>query len=74
MALKKQIPKEQEISIISAWRDPNLWFSAAYYVVSLKDTDFPSDIEVRIKLSRGNEGEGIELNPLVYEKIKKDKK
>ena len=71
MAFKKRIAKGQIISILSAWRKRMLLDSYVYYVVALQDADIPHDVQVRIDLIRGNEGEGAELNPRVYERIRK---
>ena len=70
VAFKKRIAKGQKITILSAWRERKLLHSNVYYVVTLQDEGLPDDIQVRIDLSRGNEGEGVELNPSIYERIK----
>lgn len=70
VAFKKRIPKGQRITVMSAWRERKLLHSNVYYVIALQDTDLPRGIQVRIDLSRGNEGVGAELNQRVYEKIK----
>jgi hypothetical protein len=71
VAFKKRIAKGQIISILSAWRKRMLLDSYVYYVVALQDAEIPHDVQVRIDLIRGNEGEGAELNPRVYERIRK---
>ena len=69
VAFKKQISKGQTIKILSAWREHRFLTSDVYYLVALQDADLPRGIQVKIKLSRGNEGVGAELNPRVYERI-----
>ena len=69
VAFKKRIAKGQIIKVLSAWRERKLLHSDIYYVIVLQDTDLPRNIEVRIELSRGNEGVGAELNQRVYERI-----
>jgi hypothetical protein len=70
VAFKKRIDKGQKIVVLSAWQERKLLHSNVYYVIALQDTNIPRDIQVRIDLSRGNEGVGAELNQRVYEKIK----
>jgi hypothetical protein len=74
VAFKKRIAKGQKIKVLSAWRERKLLYSDVYYVVALQDEGLPRDIQVRIGLSRGNEGGGAELNPHVYERIRKEVK
>jgi len=69
VAFKRRIAKGQIITVLSAWRESTLLSSDIYYVIALQDADLPRDIQVRIDLSRGNEGVGAELNPRVYERI-----
>jgi len=70
VAFKKRIAEGQKIVVLSAWQERKLLHSNVYYVIALQDTDLPRDMQVRIDLSRGNEGVGAELNQRVYEKIK----
>jgi hypothetical protein len=69
VAFKKQISKGKTIKILSAWRENRFLTSDVYYVVAIKDSDLPPGIQIKIKLSRGNEGVNAGLNPRVYEKI-----
>ena len=69
VAFKKRIAKGQIITILSAWQERKLFHSDVYYVIALREGSLPRDIQLRIGLSRGNEGEGAELNPRVYERI-----
>jgi hypothetical protein len=69
VAFEKRINKGNIITVLSAWRKSTLLSSDVYYVIALQDADLPRDIQVRIELSTGNEGDGAELNPHVYEKI-----
>jgi hypothetical protein len=71
VALKRRIAKGQIIKILSAWREYKLLYSDVYYSVALQDTDLPRDVQVRIELSRGNEGVDAGLNPDVYERLAK---
>lgn len=71
VAFRKRINKGQIITVVSAWRESTLLSGDVYYVIALQDADLPRDIQVRIELSRGNEGVGAELNPHVYERIRK---
>lgn len=68
VAFKTRVRKGQEIKVLSAWRTKGLFSDDVYYIVSLPGTDFPPNIEVQLELSRGNEGEGAELNPRIYER------
>jgi hypothetical protein len=70
VAFKKRIAKGQKITVLSAWRERKLLHSNVFYVISLQDGGLPREIQVRIDLSRGNEGKGVELNPRIYERIK----
>lgn len=70
VAFKNRIAKGQKIRVLSAWRERKLLHSNVYYVIALQDEGLPRDIQIRIDLSRGNEGEGAELNPRIYERIK----
>lgn len=69
VAFQKRIAKGQKIKVLSAWRERKLLYSDVYYVIALHDEGLPRDIQVRIELSRGNEGVVAELNPHVYERI-----
>lgn len=69
VAFKKRIAKGQKITVLSAWQERKLLHSNVYYVVDMQDADLPRDIQVRIDLSRGNEGVGAELNQHIYERI-----
>jgi len=71
VAFKRRIDKGQIIKVLSAWRERTSLSGDVYYVVALRDADLPRDIQVRIELSRGNEGVGAELNQRVYERIKR---
>jgi hypothetical protein len=70
VAFTKRINKGKIITVLSAWRKSTLLSSDAYYVIELQEADLPRNIQIRIELSRGNEGGGAELNQRVYEKIK----
>lgn len=69
VAFRKRIAKGQKIKISSAWRERKFLYNDIYYVIALQDADLPRGIQVRIDLSRGNEGVGAELNNSVYERI-----
>ncbi len=69
VAFKRRIAKGQNIKILSAWREHKVLHSGVYYVVAFQDADLPRDIQVRIELSRGNEGVGAELNQHIYERL-----
>lgn len=69
VAFRKRIAKGQKITVLSAWRERKLLYSDVYYVIALQGADLPPDIQVRIDLSRGNEGVGAGLNQRVYERI-----
>lgn len=71
VAFKRRITKGQKIKILSAWLDRSLLHDDVYYVVTFQDTDLPRDVQVRIKLSRGNEGVDAGLNSGVYERLAK---
>lgn len=71
IAFKRQIAKGQNIKILSAWRERKLLHSDIYYLVGLQDADLPRDIEIKIELSRGNEGVDAGLNPSIYERLVK---
>lgn len=71
VAFKKRIAKGQIIKILSAWRKHRFLTSDVYYVVAIQDADLPRGIQVKIELSRGNEGVDAELNPRVYERLAK---
>ena len=71
VAFKRRIAKGQNIKILSAWREHKLLSSDVYYLVTSQDTDLPRDVQVRIELSRGNEGVDAGLNPSVYERLAK---
>lgn len=69
VAFRKRIVKGQKIKILSAWRERKFLYNDTYYVIALQDADLPRGIQVRIDLSRGNEGVGADLNNIVYERI-----
>jgi hypothetical protein len=71
VAFRKRIAKGQKITLLSAWRERKIIHSDVYYVIALQDADLPHDVQVRIELSRGNEGVNAELNPRIYERVKR---
>jgi hypothetical protein len=71
VAFRKRISKGQKITLLSAWRERKILHSDVYYVIALQDADLPRDVQVRIELSRGNEGVNAELNPRVYERVRR---
>lgn len=71
VAFERRVKKGQKIKILSVWREHKLLNDDVYYVVTFQDTDLPRDVQVRIELSRGNEGVDAELNPGVYERLAK---
>lgn len=54
---------------MSAWRQFPGMEGSVYYLVDIEDSDLPPGIDVRVQLSRGNEGVGADLNPEVYKKL-----
>jgi len=68
IAFKKRIAKGQEIEILSAWRERGTFSGDVFYQVSMQDASLPQGIQIRIELTRGNEGVGAEPNPQIYEK------
>lgn len=72
VAFRKRIAKGQKITVLSAWRERKLLYSDVYYVIALQGADLPPDIQVRIDLSRGNEGLDAELNQRIYERLTRE--
>jgi hypothetical protein len=70
VAFRRHVPKGQVIRILSAWRQPLLFDNDVYYRVAIESPDFPSDVPIKLELFRGNEGEGAELNPRVYRRLR----
>ena len=68
-AFRKKIPKGQTIRILRAWRHFILLDSGVYYEVELEGADLPAAVPIRLGLSRGNAGQGADLNPAVYTKL-----
>jgi hypothetical protein len=67
---KGPIARGQRLQIVSAWRMHLFGFTQGiYYVVTFQDKNLPSDVPIRVELSRGNEGVDAGLNPAVYERL-----
>jgi hypothetical protein len=73
VAFRKNVKRGTTIKILSAWRSYSLTDSDDYYVVAIDGIDLPSNVPVRVELNRGNEGEGVDLNPNVYSKLSRSK-
>ena len=71
-AFSRPVPKGQIITILSAWQQFIPFMSGVYYLVELEQSDLPQGVPVRLDLYRGNEGDGVELNPAIYRKLPKD--
>jgi hypothetical protein len=70
IAFRKHIPEGTILRIESAWRQWNpIAPDTVYYVVTLQAPDLLPSVPVQVDLSRGNEGEGVGLNPHVYAKL-----
>jgi hypothetical protein len=71
VAFYKEVNRGATITIRSAWRaNPNsLLASYDYYLVSVDGVALPANVPIRLALGRGNEGEGVDLNPRVYAKL-----
>jgi hypothetical protein len=70
-AFRRTIPKGEVVTILSAWAQSTSFETRVYYLVDVHDADLPPNIPIRLKLSRGNEGTGAELNPAMYAKLPK---
>jgi hypothetical protein len=71
-AFRRDVPKGQVITILSAWSQPILFRSRVYYLVAIEHSDLPSGVPIRLVLSRGNEGAGVDLNPAIYKRLPRD--
>jgi hypothetical protein len=71
-AFSKPVPKGQVITILSAWKEFIPLQSGVYYLVAIENSDLPQGIPIKLKLYRGNEGVGADLNPAIYRKLSKD--
>jgi hypothetical protein len=69
IAFRRRVPKGQIIRILSAWRHFVLFDNGVYYLVAVENSDLPEGIPIRLGLSRGNEGVGVDLNPALYKRI-----
>ena len=67
VAFKTHIPKGTIIRIDSVWQRRLMFEHVTYYVVTCENVHLPSDVPVRLELTRGNE-EGTALNPNVYKR------
>ena len=65
----KPVNRGVTVKILSAWRSYSLTDSDDYYVVAVTGADLPANVPVRIELNRGNEGDGVDLNPRVYRRM-----
>ena len=68
-AFRRDVQKGQVITILSAWSQAILFGSRVYYLVAVENSDLPSGVPVRLGLSRGNEGAGVDLNPAIYKRL-----
>jgi hypothetical protein len=74
IAFRRHVPKSAVIRIVGAWRLWTLFGHRSQYTVMLEDFDVPSDAPVLIELgSTRNGGEGVELNPAVYRRMRSDR-
>lgn len=71
VAFRRPIAKGQHIKLLSAWREQTSLYSHVYYLVTLQNTDLPSDVQVRIRLYGGKEEMNTGLDPAVYERLAK---
>jgi len=70
IAFRKHIPEGTTLRIESAWRQWNpIAPDTVYYVVSLQAPGVLPSVPIQLDLSRGNEGEGVGLNPHVYTRL-----
>lgn len=69
VAYKVQIPVGAILSIQKAIKRSALLSSTVEYSVTVASEQIPKDVELRLELSRGNEGDGLSLNPKLYERV-----
>jgi hypothetical protein len=69
VAFKRRIANGQRLKVVSAWQEHKLISNDVYYLVLIQDSGLPGDIQIRLELSRGNEGGNGELNPHFYKRL-----
>ena len=69
VAYRTQIPVGAILSIQKAIKSSALLSSTIEYSVTVTLEQISKDVELRLELSRGNEGSGLSLNPKFYERI-----
>ncbi|MBK8161875.1 MAG: hypothetical protein IPK65_01605 [Gammaproteobacteria bacterium] len=72
IAFKRQITKGQKIKILSAWQERGALSGGVFYQVSMHGSGLPQGTQIRIELTRGNEGGNAGLNPQFYENTAKE--
>src|SRR5262249_43780901 len=72
IAFRRRVPQSQIIRNLSAWRLFPLLESEVYYRVAIEDSDLYRGLPIRLRLGRGNEGGGADLNPTIYKRLGKD--
>jgi hypothetical protein len=71
IAFRRKILKGQIIRILSAWHHFMLFDNGVYYLAAVENSDLPEGIPIRLGLSRGNQGVGADLNPVIYKRVAK---
>jgi hypothetical protein len=69
IAFKRSIPRGSKIEIVSAWHTLMPFDNGDYYLVKVSGAVLPSSVPVKIAMFRGNEGAGVDLNPVVYRRL-----
>ncbi|BBJ24122.1 hypothetical protein [Candidatus Nitrotoga sp. AM1P] len=69
VAYRVQIPVGAILSIQKAIKSSALLSSTIEYSVAVTSAQISKDVELRLELSRGNEGDGLSLNPKLYERV-----
>jgi len=70
VAYRIPVPAGTIVSIQKVVKSGVLFNSTIEYSVAVTNDLLPKGVELRLELSRGNEGEGLSLNPKFYERIK----
>ena len=72
IAFRRNVPQGATIRILSAWKRRVLFESGISYRVEVEGLDLAPGVPIEVKLFRGNEGGGANLNPGVFKRLPKE--
>jgi hypothetical protein len=72
VVFRQRLPKGQTFRIHAARHQFKPFENGIEYVIELQDSELPSDIEVRLALTRGNGSGDADLNPRLYQRVVND--